>query len=142
VDAERKGRLPPVCIRCGNPAAREIVRRFGRRPDDTDGLASHLNGVVGLLWNVVGLARMLHKTGRAVQVRLPLCARHLPGWFRRPGVWAVAITDDAIVLGGVSDGFMTALAGHREANRMQWEREAAEFRQPTDGADFFSPSGT
>jgi hypothetical protein len=100
-----------------------------------------LLGVVGLLWDVVGLARTLHKPSPAVQVRLPLCARHIPGWFRGPGVWAVAITDDAIVLGGVSKGFIAALAGHREANRMQWEREAAEFRQPTDGADFFGPSG-
>jgi hypothetical protein len=144
-DAERKGRLPPTCIRCGRPATAEVVRQFGAPRADFDNLLVFrpFRSILGILWLFAGLswmANLFRTSARGMMVRLPFCDLHKPGWFRGIGIRAASMTDEAIVLGGVSEEFVTALARHRAANHDGWRQEVSEFEQLTDGPDFFQAS--
>jgi hypothetical protein len=143
LEAEHKGRLPPVCVCCGCPATQEGVRGFGRPWGQLTALifVAFVRVPFGLLVSATQIPDWLKRDKAKMHVRLPVCNEHVPHWYRHFGLHAVSVTDETIVLKGVCGEFIEALAGYREANRARFDQESQDFQQPTDGGDFFRPTG-
>ncbi len=171
---EADGRLPAVCMRCGEPATTTVTRKMQWHPSWV-----YIMILPGLLiYVIVALIMTKH-----IAVQAPLCDKHKGHWFKRAmlmlgtfflfalaGVgalvlagnldkplsdqlmpfacvfscvmavaWVVLvivckateigpkeITDTEVLLGGVSDNFVDAVA---EADREREERRAARRRE-------------
>jgi hypothetical protein len=107
-EAER-GPLPCVCMQCGAPATDEVPRHHttDRTPLPPDPI---LGGIVLFpLWLLIALIKLLSwSTAQTVTVRTPLCRHHAHGWFASNTIVAESISNETVVLDGVSEAFAQA----------------------------------
>lgn len=114
-EAERAGRLPPVCMQCGAPAVTTETKTFSDFNDPPP--ADPVGCLFLLLWFPVDylflfLARAL-RTERTVAA--PLCERHSRVWFSGTSFQLKSVVDGGLWLTGVSGRFAQALEEHRAA---------------------------
>lgn len=121
-EAERDGRLPPLCMQCGAPATTKVAKKYS-----TDGTPLPPDPVIGgwllfPLWLVIALLKLISwSSARTMTVQTPLCDKHTHGWFTQSTLEAQSITDESIVLAGVSDQFVEAWDQQRVADRSRDE---------------------
>jgi hypothetical protein len=109
------GRLPRICMQCGAPATDEAARKYTTDqvhvpppPDEPVGCL--------MVWPILGLLKLFSASNaRTMTVHTPLCHRHAHGWFTWNTLEAKEITDEQIVLTGVSDVFVLAWEDRRPA---------------------------
>jgi hypothetical protein len=120
-DAEA-GRLPRICMQCGAPATDEIWKKY---TTDQVHLAPPPPEPIGclILGPILGLLKLISwSTATTISVRTPLCHKHAHGWFSWSTLEAKTITQENIVLAGVSEGFVHA-----------WEQQRPADRPPNEG---------
>jgi hypothetical protein len=119
LEAEGEGRLPPVCMECGAPATTVCATPFttvegGLPPPPPPPPENPIGCLLGMILLPMGIAHMFSKPkSRKVSVRVPLCDRHSSGWPKRASVQVRSISEETIVLSGVSEQFVSALRQRR-----------------------------
>jgi hypothetical protein len=111
-------RLPAVCMQCGAPATDEVLKKYTTDQVDLTPPPPEPMGCF-VWWPILGLLKLLSwSTAKTMTVRMPLCHKHAHGWFTSSTLTAKVITDESIILAGVSDQFVQA-----------WEQRVADRPQ-------------
>lgn len=117
----QEGGLPRICMQCGAPATDEIQKKYTTDQLDFHPPPPEPMGCF-ILWPILALLKLISwTTAKTMTVRTPLCHKHAHGWFTWSTLEAKAITDESIVLKGVSDRFVQAWEQHRLADRPRQE---------------------
>lgn len=118
-DAEQGDRLPPICMQCGAPATSVVAKKYSTDQVDLLPPEPELDGCLLFpLWAVIAFLKLISwSSAKTITVRTPLCDKHAHGWFTRLTLTASSITDESIVLAGVSDQFAQAWGQQRKADR-------------------------
>ncbi len=99
IDAEKGGRLPAICMKCGAPAITEVTTKYSTDP----------NPLPPEAWIILKLVRLITwSSAKKMAVQTPLCHKHAHQWITWSEPTAKSITDDSIVLEGVSEQFAEA----------------------------------
>lgn len=102
------GCLPRICMQCGEPATEDVLKKYS---SDRVALMAPPDEPIGclLVWPFVALLKVISMSAaKTMSVRTPLCQKHARGWWTWWNIDAKSITDDAIVLTGVSERFAEA----------------------------------
>jgi hypothetical protein len=108
-------RLPRICMQCGAPATDEIARKYTTDRVDVPPPPDEPVGCL-VVWPILGLLKLFSwSSARTMTVHTPLCHKHAHGWFTWNTLDAKEITDENIILTGVSETFVRAWADRRPA---------------------------
>lgn len=107
------GQLPRLCMQCGEPATETVERKYSTDKADLMPPPPEPVGCL-IVMPIVLLAKFVSwSTSKSMVVRTPLCQKHAHGWFRRNTLDAAAITDESIIISGVSEPFAQAWESRR-----------------------------
>jgi hypothetical protein len=111
-EAEGDG-LPPICMQCGAPATTKVPKKYSNDSVELLPPAGPEAGLIGCLlfplWLVIAIIKLISwSTAVTMTVRTPLCHKHSHGWFTWLSLEAKSITEERIVLCGVSEAFANA----------------------------------
>jgi ribosomal protein L40E len=121
------GNLPAICMQCGAPATDMVSKKYTTDKVDLVPPPPEPVGCL-VLFPIIGLLKLVSwSQAKTMTVRTPLCHKHAHGWFVWSSLDATSITDEAIVITGVSDQFAQAWQEQRAANHGQ-ERHVVKVR--------------
>ncbi len=134
-DAHTPGRLPHLCMQCGEPATTVKSRKYSTDNMDVPPPVDE-PGCLFVIWPIVLLIKLVSwASSISMKVQTPLCHKHAHSWFAWNTLEAKAITDQQIILTGVSEEFAAA-----------WEKgaegEGISFPQAAGPAKFCGGCGT
>ncbi len=117
-DAEG-GRLPPMCMECGAPATTEVTKKYSTdQVPLVDPFPAFLFPILFPIWLFLAVAKLVSwSSAKRMAVRTPLCRKHAHRWFTSSPLEAKSITDETIVLAGVSEEFAGAWTRQGVADR-------------------------
>lgn len=96
--------FPRLCMQCGEPATEDILKKY--TTDNVDVIPPPEPVGCFILGPILLLLKLFSwSAAKTMTVRTPLCHKHAHGWFAWSSLSAASITDDAIVIQGVSDQF-------------------------------------
>lgn len=109
--------LPGVCMQCSEPATEVMDRSYTTDKVDLIPPAEPVGCLV--LFPIIALLKVFSaSTAKTMTVRTPLCHKHARSWLAWNKLDARAITDDTILLSGVSEAYAEAWAKQKPASEI------------------------